>query len=396
MSITKKIATLFLVSLTLMTIIGLWIDNINTQRINNLVKDKYLDITNKILQNINNKDSINELLNTYSLEIVKQKNQTKGETLYYKKYTFGFVHIFQEKFEDEFILHVKYLNNEYMLKTDDEQNLNDRRVLNILIFLDIFLLVATFLYIIKLIYPLKKITDNINSFAKGKYSTRVKIYSNDEVGTLAKTFNKMAYEIQESIKTRENLLRDIGHELRTPIAKGNFAIEKINNLEQKKLLKKIFKDLEVLTNELIQLEKLNQTKLKITSFDSETLILESLDKLYLEDESKIDLRINTNFTINGDLYYLSIALKNLIDNALKYSTTLPIIIDIKENRVFIKNKGDKLNEGLDYYIRPFTQELPQRDGFGLGLSIVIKILKKHNFELKYKYDGGYNIFIVNL
>jgi two-component system OmpR family sensor kinase len=67
----------------------------------------------------------------------------------------------------------------------------------------------------------------------------------------------MASSLENLIKTREELLRDIGHELRTPIAKGKFAIEKIDDFSQKELLKKIFKDLEILTNELIELEKLN-------------------------------------------------------------------------------------------------------------------------------------------
>ena len=49
----------------------------------------------------------------------------------------------------------------------------------------------------------------------------------------------MASSLENSIKTREELLRDIGHELRTPIAKGKFAIEKIDDFSQKELLKKI-------------------------------------------------------------------------------------------------------------------------------------------------------------
>ena len=84
----------------------------------------------------------------------------------------------------------------------------------------------------------------------------------------------------------------------------------------KELLKKIFLDLETLTNELIELEKLNITKLNITNFDAETLVIESLGKLYL-DESKIEVNMIENFKISADLYYLSIAIKNLIDNALK-------------------------------------------------------------------------------
>jgi two-component system, OmpR family, sensor kinase len=202
----------------------------------------------------------------------------------------------------------------------------------------------------------------------------------------------MAISLENSIKTREELLRDIGHELRTPIAKGKFAIEKIDDFSQKELLKKIFSDLEVLTNELIELEKLDLTKLNLTNFTAETLIVESLGKLYLEDESKIDINIVDNFKISGDLYYLSVALKNLIDNALKYAISFPIIIEANEKEISISNKGKKLSKEIEYYLKPFTQELSQRDGFGLGLSIVKKIIDKHDYQLNYSYENEFNTF----
>ena len=61
----------------------------------------------------------------------------------------------------------------------------------------------------------------------------------------------MAQNLEELIKTREELLRDIGHELRTPIAKGKFAIEKIEDFSKKELLQKIFFDLERLRNNFV-------------------------------------------------------------------------------------------------------------------------------------------------
>ena len=89
---------------------------------------------------------------------------------------------------------------------------------------------------------------------------------------------------------------------------------------------------------------------------------------------------------------MSIALKNLIDNALKYAIYFPIIIKVDKNEISISNSGEKLSKEFEYYLKPFTQELIQRDGFGLGLSIVKKIIDKHNFKLIYKYENNFNIF----
>lgn len=395
MSILKKISILFVLSFILMITIGSWIDNINSKRMDNLVKEKYLKVIEDIFRNIENKNYINTIFQRNQLELLKDFKISNEEIIYEQNYTFGHILILKKTFDDEFIIKINYLDEEYILKTADEENLNDKTILNLLVFLDIFTLLLIFLYILKLLSPLKTITKDIKNFASGDLSTRININSNDEIGTLANSFNNMASSLENSIKTREELLRDIGHELRTPIAKGKFAIEKIDDFSQKELLKKIFSDLETLTNELIELEKLNLTKLNPTTFSAETLVLESLGKLYLDDESKIQIEINEDFKIDADLYYLSIALKNLIDNALKYATSFPIIIKVNKNEICVLNKGKSLSKEFEYYLKPFTQELSQRDGFGLGLSIVKKILDKHHFQLLYSYENEFNIFKIH-
>ena len=396
MSIVKKISFLFILSLILMSIIGYWTDSINSKRMDNLVKEKYLKVIEDIFRNIENKNYINSLIEKNNLVKLEDFTKTNEETIYKQTYTFGQIEILKKTFDDEFIIKIDYLDDSFVLKTPNEQNLNDKSILNILVFLDVFVLLLIFLYILKLLNPLKTITNVIEKFAKGNLSTRIDINSKDEIGILANSFNTMASSLENSIKTREELLRDIGHELRTPIAKGKFAIEKIDDFSQKELLKKIFLDLETLTNELIELEKLNITKLNITNFDAETLVIESLGKLYLDDESKIEVNMIENFKISADLYYLSIAIKNLIDNALKYATSYPITIEVNKNRISILNKGEKLSKELEYYLKPFTQELSQRDGFGLGLSIVKKILDRHNFRITYEYKDHSNIFRIGL
>ncbi len=394
MSISKKISILFAISLLIMSIIGLWIDNINTKRIDDLIKEKYLKISNELLLNIDNKSKLDELIKKYHLKPLNSIAENY-EVLYEKTHTFGFVLIQKKSFDDEFILHINFLDDNLILKTPDEQNINDKFQLNILIFLDIFVLILIYLYILKLLWPLKTITQKIEKFSQGKLDTRIDIQSNDEIGTLSKTFNTMANRLEELIYTREALLRDIGHELRTPIAKGKFAIEKINDFSQKEFLKKIFTDLETLTNELIELEKLNSNTLEITIFSAETLILNALDKLYVSDESKIQLHITHDFKINGDLHYLCLALKNIIDNALKYTTQFPIGIYISSHTITVSNYGAPLNKDFEYYLQPFIQEAPQRDGFGLGLSIVKKVMDKHHFTLSYSHHDSQNHFTLH-
>lgn len=379
-----------------MSVIGFWIDNINSKRVDELIKEKYLKIANEIFQNIDNNDRVEELIKKYDLVRVDKDDESKREVLYFEKHTFGFISIKKGSFEDEFIIEINFLDESYNLKTPNEENINDKLILNILIFLDTFVLLLIFLYLLKLLAPLKKITKGIKNLSNGDFNNKIEVKSNDEMQMLSDALNSMATSLGELLKSREELLRDIGHELRTPIAKGKFVIQKVENVSQKELLQKIFLDLEVLTNELLELEKLNSTKLNLSIFSAETLVTEALSKLYINDESSITIEIEDDFKIEADLHYLSVALKNLIDNALKYATVLPIAIKISTKKICVINRGKKLSKELDYYLKPFTQELSQRDGFGLGLSIVEKIVAKHNFSLLYSHEEGENIFCLRL
>lgn len=390
MSLFKKITILFIISFSLMSIIGLWIDNINSKRVENLIKDKYKKVGNELLINIDNKKQIQNIEKRYELKKTTLKESI--EILYKEELTFGYIIIGKVSFDDEFIIQVNYLDESLIYKTKDEQNITDKTILNILISIDILVLVIIFLYIFKLLAPLKTITRKMEEFSQGNLNTRININTKDEIGILATSFDCMADNLENLIKTREELLRDIGHELRTPIAKGKFAIEKIENIKDKETFRKIFSDLEILTNDLIELEKLNTDNLELRKFTVETLILNALQKLHIEDESLIELKINENFNINADLHYLTIAVKNLIDNALKYSKKYPIVVKAENNSLNIMNTAEKLDRDIAYYLQPFTQKNSKKEGFGLGLSIVNKVIKKHNLQLEYFYLDNRNNF----
>ncbi|MAC83222.1 MAG: histidine kinase [Arcobacter sp.] len=295
---------------------------------------------------------------------------------------------------------IKYLQDKLNQTQNKRENFLDTIKLELVI-LFIILFLFSFIISSKIINEIKNKLDKLNQgvlqlFKNSEKTIKVDIGENNELSVITENLNSYLEKQADIIYSREELLRNISHELKTPIAKGKFIIEKLENKDNKILkdINTIFYDIEKLTSKLLQREKLNFAVLKITKFKASSLILESLSKLSIVDESKVIVDIENDFDINGDFYYLTISLKNLIDNAMKYAIEFPIRINSSKNEIYIENISNKLSNDLIYYIQPFTREPNQVQGHGLGLNIVNKILSLHGFELKHKYKDSHNIFSI--
>lgn len=268
----------------------------------------------------------------------------------------------------------------------------------------VFLLLLSFLLSFfissKLVSDIKKILEKLNKgvlqlFRDDENLIKIDIGKNNELSEITQNLNSYLEKQSDIIHSREELLRNISHELKTPITKGKFLLENLKDeLDKSKLsdINNVFVDIEELTSKLLQREKLNFATLNITQFRVSSLILDSLSKLSIDDESKVLINIEDDFKVDADKYYLTIVLKNLIDNAMKYATSFPIIIDVKDKEIVIKNRGEKLTNDFIYYTKPFTRDPSQQLGHGLGLNIVNKIVNMHGLKLGYKFEDFYNIF----
>jgi len=400
MSIVNKVLILFLISLSLMIFVSNKTNTITQNALESLQVEKYIQVSKELFRYLSNndKEKLNKKLSYLKYKVIKKKKKyfKKSQVLYDHTSKLSSIQILKYE-DDEFLLYLSYLDDDILLRDNTlHDKFEEKEFLNSLIVADILILLVLLALILKMVLPLKNITKNIKKFGEGKYTSRIKYTSNDEIGELSNSFNLMATNIEELIISRQRLLRDIGHELKTPISKSKLAIEMIENSKYKDILKRATMQMDDMTNELLYLEKLNisNNALDMNIFTVETLISESLSKLLIDDESLIDIKINTNFSINADLNYLSIALKNIIDNAIKYSTSKPIFIEITNNSILVKSSGIKLEKSLDFYCEAFTKEDSSRTkkGYGLGLSLVKRILNKHDFELNYFYEKEFNIF----
>lgn len=114
-----------------------------------------------------------------------------------------------------------------------------------------------------------------------------------------------------------------------------------------------------------------------------------MDEHSIEIDEKADLKINADFEL------FSIALKNLIDNAIRYSVEEEPKIIIEKNCIKIINKGEKLTKDIEEYYKPFNHDYETAtSGLGLGLYISNNIIKIHNYKLEYRYIDGYHHFYI--
>ncbi len=394
MSIQKKITILFLSSLVMMSLIGFWSEKTSLQKAQMIVQSSYITSAKELFSSLTHGDTtqLEAVINELGLQEIKDKSIVENaELIFHQEHTFGALKIL--KFSGKYYLYIKYLDTELLLyDVAQEQSIHERYITNSLVSLDVILMFLIYLVILKILSPLKHISQKMKDFSSGNLLARAVVRSKDEIGDVSHNFNEMATKLQEALDAREELLRDVGHELRTPIAKGKFALEGVSEGKEKEIIKRAFNDLDTLTSEILQMQLLSKEDLfEYTRFEAQTLITEALSKLTIENEDELQIEIE-DFFIEGDLYYLTIALKNLIDNALKYSTLKPIFIEAKDRKISVISSGKKLDKSFDYYTQAFTQNKSGSNGFGIGLNIVSKIVAKHHFKLEYEYQDDKNRF----
>lgn len=268
-----------------------------------------------------------------------------------------------------------------------------------LIFLAILLNITFLLFYIFLINklsPLNKLKSSILKFSKGDLNINTSSKGKDEISEVSNEFNNAINEIRELTQSRNLFLRNIMHELKTPITKGKLISQLMTDIEYKTLLKKVFERLEYLLEEFSKIEQLTSKNIEINkeNYRIIDIIDQSLDLLMIQKDDLI-FDVKSNLTINIDFHLFPIVIKNLIDNGLKYGKS-KVTLQIDKNYFAVKTKGDKLEKDFSTYLQAFNRKYEtSSEGLGLGFYITQSILKIHNLKLEYKYEKGQNIFFIN-
>lgn len=288
---------------------------------------------------------------------------------------------------------IMIINNDRFQLILENKNKSKFPLKRAIIFAIIFLLIIMlYLWIIKSFRPLSKLKSQIQTFSKGNLDIECKSDKEDEIAEVANEFDHAVTMIRELLHSRQLFLRAIMHELKTPIAKGRLVSEMLPDEKNKARLHSIFERLNLLIDEFAKIEKITSKNFELTihPYKMSDLVEASVDMLMIDKpERLISTEIEDDYLIEVDFELFTLVIKNLLDNALKYSTDKHITVIISAQGLEIMNKGEKLGEPLENYFKPFHTS---KKGLGLGLYIVKSILDIHNMHLDYLHTEGDNWF----
>lgn len=261
---------------------------------------------------------------------------------------------------------------------------------------------------------LNPIVEGINEFRNGNLKARIPTKGQTELEQIGVVFNQMADTIEKNIEElkgidnlRRELISNVSHDLRTPVASiqgyaETLMLKKntVSKEEEQKYLEVITKScgrLKKLVEELFELSKLeaNQMQPHTEPFSIAELVHDIAGKYRIFSQKK-GISINTVIDKNvplvrADISMINRVLQNLIDNALKFceeGDTINIEIDLKKEKwmeVRVADSGQGIRqEDLPNVFQRYYKGITDQEGSGtgLGLAIVKKIIDLHNSQIK--------------
>ncbi len=284
------------------------------------------------------------------------------------------------------------------------------------IFIVILSLLISLLLLRRITKPLRQLSSDMQAFQQSDCMREPQIPTLSEIPSLKQSFYimkdrilKQFNHLQENNRLRKELISNISHDLRTPLASMQGYIEalllkrkQISEQEQKKYLTIAHRNsrrLSVLVSELFDLSKLEarQVTLEPEPFSLLELTYDVVQDFELDAEKKsIAINIKAEeqpYKVTADIGLMQRVLQNLIDNALRFtpkggSVTIQLNCESEKVMVSVADSGVGIKEqDLPYIFDAYysSHSIPDtKRGTGLGLAIVKHILELHGSEISVK------------
>lgn len=277
------------------------------------------------------------------------------------------------------------------LSQDYSHNLRNRLINSVLnaVFLIVLLLFTLMLtWVSSIIRSLNKIQDYVNAVAKDEKAT-LKIYRQDEIGEVAKALVYMNDELERQEQVKAELIQNISHDLKTPIATIKSYGESIKDgiypydtLE--KSVDVIIEHADRLEEKVHNLLLLNRMDYLVANNDGQMVDLKDIVEKTLVSviphNSKLEIIVEAETSLFvGQEESWRVVCENILDNALRYAETY-IKVTLTEDSLSFENDGESLTSDVKNTMFK-AYEKGTDGGFGMGLSIVHRVVTAYGYTV---------------
>lgn len=286
-----------------------------------------------------------------------------------------------------------------------EESVNYRAILLYIAFA-ICILIFALLYSSLLSKPLLKVTESIDEITRGDMDVSLELSTYSELVSVSDSFNKMIGYIQEQDTARQEFVSNVSHELKTPLASMKVLSDSLLSQEgmpeelYREFLVDITNEIERMTqiiNDLLSMVKMdkNNAKMLITNININELLEQLLKRLRpIAAKRNIELIYESYRPVAADVdeVKISIALNNLIENAIKYNyddgwVRVTLNADHKFFYVKIEDSGVGIPEELqdkvfERFYRVDKARSRETGGTGLGLALTRNAVLLHRGSIK--------------
>ena len=328
-------------------------------------------------------------------KIIKQASFVIETPIYREVFQSGDIVLY--RFENYYYYSFKINERFYYFKNLHKDDNYIMYLLIVLIFL-IFILFNIYMYIVNAIKPLKNLYNKIHTYANksDSFEKEVSFKNKDEVALVSWEFDRAVQRIETLQNTRTLFWRNIMHEFKTPLTQGMLLVHMLEDNADKEQFLSIFERMKEQLDKLKQLETLSVDTMELAFQEVQMLdVIDDIrDMLDADDQTIQYLPVSQAYHVNIELFL--IALKNLIANAIAYSSDHCVSIAHKKDHLYIINKGLPLRSSFEVYTKAFVRDDLTKNGMGLGLHLAKEILLKHKIPMHYKYLKGRHFIILDL
>jgi signal transduction histidine kinase len=276
-----------------------------------------------------------------------------------------------------------------------------RRVVIVLLTLLTLILAGAFLSIRWILRPVRWLHEGVREVGRGNLKHRVPVKRSDELRELAEAFNDMTDRIRDMLHTKEQLMLDVSHELRSPITRMKVSLEFLPEGQAKDSLKSDIAEMEAMINEILETARMNHLHGNLKrQLINLTDHLEGILADFVNQPPGVQAGdYPAGIELNVDPEQVKTVFQNILTNAIKFSAPddKPVIISVIKQANFtvvrILDHGIGIPpDELPFIFEPFYRVDKSRSkrtgGYGLGLSLCKTIMEAHGGRIEVDSKPG--------